>query len=118
MSMFHYSRIYSNLHITFMTQFASLHGDNFLLFFNITMAQDPLKTIIYYFAFYLFFIAFGLKVLISIAEDTYDAVKMRGYYNWLDRKISVQDYIKYELNHKNDDDQPHYMFSDIFMKTI
>jgi hypothetical protein len=118
---FHYSKsFYSNFHVTMITVFASMTGDSLLDVYNSTLDKDPLKTIVFGFFFFLCFIAFLLRMLVIVAEESFESIRMKNHYYWLDQKISIEDYIKNEIDLRNDceNDRDHYMLSDFFIQQL
>jgi hypothetical protein len=125
---FNYSeKHFSNLHMSFMTSFAGLMGDTLYDNWRSTAEIDPLKTLVFSFFYFITFVAFLLRMVLTITEESFDCIRMRKSYYWLENKLSVTDYIKHEIDHKqNKDDQneeghanhEHYMMSDAIMNII
>ena len=119
---FNYSeKFYSNLHMTFITMFSCLFGDSLFHIWNSTSTKNPVITILCAFFFFLFFVAFLMRMLVTITEESFECIRMRKNYYWLDQKLSVQDYIKNEVvlrDEEDDNEGQHYMLSDIFLEIL
>ena len=84
--------------MTLITMYASIFGDTLFDIWNSTLEKNPQTTILYAMFFFLVFIAFLMKMLVTITEESFDCIRMRKNYYWLDQKLSVKDYIKNESN--------------------
>jgi hypothetical protein len=123
---FNYSeKHFSNLHMAFMTSFAGLMGDTLADNWSKTMEIDPLKTIFFSIFYFITFVAFLLRMILTITEESFDCIRMRKSYYWLDNKLSVTDYIRHEIDHKQNINEEqeghrheHYMMSDAIMNII
>lgn len=125
---FNYSeKHFANLHMSFMTSFAGLLGDTLYDNWKSTREIDPLKTLLFSIFYFITFVAFLLRMILTITEESFDCIRMRKSYYWLENKLSVTDYIKHEINNKQDKNNPddevndgheHYMMSDAIMNII
>jgi hypothetical protein len=109
--------------MTLISMFSSIFGDTIFKIWNSTLEKNPVTTIIFALFFFLAFVAFLMKMLVTITEESFDCIKMRKNYYWLDQKLSVQDYIKNEIVLKDEDldkqqQGHHYMMSDIVLNLI
>lgn len=91
--------------------------------------KNPYASILVAFLFFLCFNTLCLRIFTSITEDTFDAIKMKDNYSWLNKnkKFDLQEYLINELKHKNDDDDEndklpledhHHMVSDVFIQVL
>lgn len=75
--------------------------------------------------FFLIFTTFALKIFTSIVDDCYDNLKMGLGYNWLDKQIKIEDYLKFEIQKeigKEDLDEEeeinHYLMSNFTLQIL
>jgi len=116
--------------------FSVMFGDSLLLIYTELGQVRPFLFYLIAFGFFLFFNILGIKIMTSITEDAYDHVKMKKSYGWLDKKISIQEYIMSQINGKRENDSenmhegeksdqkskmietPGHMINDVFIQLL
>jgi hypothetical protein len=120
MIIFSYSEpYYSSFSQSSRTLFSCLFGDTILDIMFHSLKIDTFKTITFYVIYLVLSICFAMKVLVSVTEEAFDSVKFKSNFYWLDKKLSIDDYLQYEINNEdNEDINPHYMLSDVLMNLV
>jgi len=104
--------------------FALIFGDTMLGNYHQISDKRPYLVICIAFLFFLCFNMLCLKIFTTITEDAFDHVKMNNNFSWLDKKITLSEYISNQIksneNEEEEDnvDNPGFMVSDVFVQYL
>lgn len=115
-SLFSNSHLFSSTSQSARTLFALVFADSVYNIMSESYNLYPLSSMIFYITFICLTFLFAQRLLISATEEAFDSIKFKSSYYWLEKQISVEDYLNIETENKND--QEHYMLSDVMMNLI
>ena len=76
--------------------FSVIFGDtNFVIMLK-AFYFTPLSVLVFFFFYFVIFITFFLKLLVSIVEAAFYSTKMRKRLYWVEKEMTLDDYIKFE----------------------
>jgi hypothetical protein len=73
--------------------FSLIFGDTMFANYSSIAEKRPFLVILLAFSFFLVFNIVAMRIMTSITEDAFDHAKMKKNYSWLDKKISIQEYL-------------------------
>jgi hypothetical protein len=114
--MFSSSQNFSSISKSTRSLFSLIFADTVYDIMTDAYEISPFASIIFFISFIFLSYVFAQRLLVSVTEDAFDSIKFKSSYYWLEKKISVEDYLKIETDEK--DDMNHYMLSDIMMNII
>lgn len=118
--LFHYNEVsMGSLTEAYYSIFSRMIGDVLFDFWMSTFYRSPLLTIVLSLFTFIFVFALSWRLWIAVAVESFEYIKMKNNYYWIDKQISFTDYVHNEVIHRDDEeDQEHYMMSSLVVKII
>lgn len=85
-----------DLSTSFRTLFSLFFGESMDVIIFKTFYQSPLASLVFFFIYYLIFFIFFNRMLIKIVEAAFHSTKIRKRFYWMEKKMTLEDYIKLE----------------------
>ena len=96
----HCDEYYGGFQGTFVTVFAATLGDILIDIWSSTFDKKPIITLILGFIMFIIFLGIHIRVMFTVAQESYSLANLETQKSWLDHALDFGDYLKQQFNMK------------------